>query len=98
MAEFLKQGERRVDNARAWAVGAADLLLDCLDDLVTVPRLLGDEMENDQAKITMGEEATEAGSAAVTVPSMFELRIVVAVPPVGKPLVVVLGRMSMVHE
>ena len=47
MAEFLKQGQRRVDNTRAWAIGAADLLLDRFDDLVTVPRLLSDEMEND---------------------------------------------------
>jgi len=47
MAEFLEQRQRRIDNAWAWAVGAADLIFDLLDDLVTVPRLFGDQVEND---------------------------------------------------
>jgi hypothetical protein len=41
------------------AVGAADLLFDRLDNLVTVPRSLNDGVENDQAKVAMGEEATQ---------------------------------------
>ena len=53
--EFFKQGQRRIDDAEAWAVGAADLFFDCLDDLVTVPRFLGDEMKNDQAQVAMRE-------------------------------------------
>jgi hypothetical protein len=70
MAEFFKQGQRRVDNARARAVSAANLFLDCLDDFVTVPGLLGDQIENDQAKIAMGEETakTETVAAAMTMP------------------------------
>ncbi len=64
LTEFLKQRQRWIDHARAWAVGAPDLLLYRLDELVTVPRLLGDEVEDDQAKVTMGEEAAEPGTAA----------------------------------
>src|ERR1700691_50503 len=68
MAEFLKQGQRRIDNARARAVSATDLLLDCLDDFVAVPGLLGDQIENDQTKVAVGEETakTETVAAAMT--------------------------------
>src|SRR5579871_5882254 len=68
--EFLQHGQRGVDHARAWAVGAADALLDGLYDLVAVPRLLGDEMEDNQAKVTMGEEPAQSGaSAAAAMPA-----------------------------
>ena len=71
VAEFLKQGQRRIDHTRAGAVGAADLLLDRLDDFVTVARFLGDEVQDDQAQVAMGEEAAESGTAAATaVPAM----------------------------
>jgi len=86
VAELLKHGQRRVDDAWAWTVGAANLVFDCFDDLVTVPRPLGNEVENKQAKVAMSEEAAEAASAT-TVLSGAELKVVVAMLPVGKPAV-----------
>jgi hypothetical protein len=41
-----------------------DVLLDCLDDLVTVPWPLSDEMGDEQAKVAMSEAMAEAWSAA----------------------------------
>jgi len=67
MSEFLEHGERRIDDAWTWAVGAADLILDRLDDLVPVPRLFSDEIQDDQTKITMSEEAAETRAAVSTV-------------------------------
>ena len=92
MAELLEHGERRIDNSWAWAVGAADVLLDRLDDLVTVARLFGDEMENDQTKVAVREEPAEPGSAAMTMPSVTERSIVMAVFAAGEtPVAVVVG-------
>ena len=62
VAEFLEHGQRGVDHAGAGAVGAADALLDRLDDLVAVARLLGDQVEDDQAEVAMGEEAARGRS------------------------------------
>jgi hypothetical protein len=63
-----------------------------------VPRLFGDQVENDQAKIAMREEPAEPGLSAVTVPPASELMIIlVAVFPAGKPPVVVTVRVSMMH-
>jgi hypothetical protein len=76
MAKFLKHGERRVDDAWTWAIGATDMILDRLDDLVTMARFLGDEVQNDQPEIAVGEEAAETGattavmSAVSTVPDL----------------------------
>ena len=95
MAEFLEQGQRRINDAWTWTVGAADLFFDRLDDLVTVPRFLGDEMENDQAKVAMSEEAPEPGSAAV--PSVSELMVLVAMFSARKSLIVFTVGVSMVH-
>ena len=67
--------------ARAYTVRA---LLDMLDDLVTVARFFGDEMENDQTKVAMSEEAAKSGPAAMTTPSVAERSIIVAVfAPLG---------------
>ena len=35
-----------------------------------MPRLLGDEMEDDQAKVAVGEEAAETGTAAAAMMTM----------------------------
>src|SRR4029077_12279953 len=72
-AEFLEQSERRVDHAGAGAVGAADLVLDRLDDLVAMPRLLGDQIENDQPQIAMGEEPAKPAPASPAMPVAAEL-------------------------
>jgi hypothetical protein len=95
MAKLLEHGERRIDNPGAWAVGAADLFLDRLDDLVTVPRFFGDEMENDETKVAMSEEPPEPGSAAV--PSVSELMVLVAMFSARKSLIVFTVGVSMVH-
>jgi hypothetical protein len=91
MAEFLEQRQRRIDNAWTRTVGAADLLLDGLDYFVPVPWFLSDEMKDDQAKVAMREEAAKPGSAAAIMPSVSELRVVVAVFPAGEAPVVVMG-------
>ena len=95
MAEFLEQGQRRINNAWTWTVGAADLFFDRLDDLVTMPRFLGDEMENDQAKVAMSEEAPEPGSAAV--PSVSEQMVLMTMFSARKSLIVFTVGVSMVH-
>ena len=61
-------------------------------------RLLGDEMENDQAKVAMGEETPEPRSAAMTMPSVTERSIIMTVFATGKTPVAVVVRMTMVHR
>ena len=39
MSEFLEHGERRIDDAWTWAVGAADLILEVVPFVRTVWRL-----------------------------------------------------------
>jgi hypothetical protein len=63
-----------------------------------VPRFFDDEMENDQAKVAVREEPAEPGTAAVTVPPVSELSILVAVFPAGKTLIVVTVRVFVMHE
>ena len=60
IAELLKEGERWIDDARTGAIGTGDPFLDRLDDFVPVPGLLGDEVQDNQAKVSVGEEAAEA--------------------------------------
>src|SRR5262249_38753677 len=48
MAELLEHGERGIDHAGARAVRAAELVFDCLDELVAVPRLLRDQLQDEQ--------------------------------------------------
>jgi hypothetical protein len=97
VAKFLEQRKRRIDDARARAVGAADLILDGLDDLVPVPRLLGYEVKDEEAKVAMSEETPKAGSATTAVPIVTERRVIAGVLMTGEtPAVFVVG-MSMVH-
>jgi hypothetical protein len=97
MAQFLEHSQCRINDAWARAIGSANLIFDLLDYLVTVSRPFGDEMKNDQAQIAVGEEAAERRSAAATVPPVSELWILVAVFPAGETLIVVTGRVSMMH-
>src|ERR1700738_1006618 len=50
-----------------------------LDKLIAVPRLLGDELQDDQAKVAVGEEAAEASSASL--PTMRTAVVVVVLQP-----------------
>ena len=59
-------------------------------------RLLGDEMENDQAQVAVREEAAKPGSVAM--PSVTERRIVMAVFAAGKTPVAVMVRVTMMHR
>jgi hypothetical protein len=56
--------QRRIDHARTGAVGTGDLRLDRLDDLVAVPRLFGDEVQDDEPKIALSEKTAESETAA----------------------------------
>ena len=65
ITKLLEESQRRIDDAWTGAVGSGDLLLNRLDKLIAVPGLLGDELQDDQAKVAMGEEAAEASSASL---------------------------------
>src|SRR5665213_3460573 len=56
VAHVLQEGERRIDDPRAWRIGAADGLLDRLDQFVAVTGLVGDQLEQNQAKIALFED------------------------------------------
>ncbi len=64
VAELLEQGQRRVDHPGARAVEPAEFLLDRLDQLVAMTRLLGDQAEQHIAQIAVVEEAPEPAAAA----------------------------------
>jgi hypothetical protein len=46
------------------------MVLDRLDDLVTVPRLFADQVQDDQAKITMRKEPPKSRAPAPLMPPM----------------------------
>jgi hypothetical protein len=77
MSEFFKQDQCRIDHAWTGAVGTTNVFLDGFDDFVTVPRLFRDEMEDDQAKITVGEEAAKSGPSAAVMAPMLEWLLIV---------------------
>src|SRR5947207_803617 len=65
VAEVFEHCERRVDRSRARRVHAAEALLDFLDDLVTVPRLLVEQAQNHKLQMALVEHsATTEWSAA----------------------------------
>src|SRR5260221_4558865 len=59
----LKELQRGVDGARARGVGAAELLLEGLDDLVAVPRLFLEEAQHDEAEGALLEHPSAAPAA-----------------------------------
>jgi hypothetical protein len=65
ITKLLEESQRRIDDAWTGAVGSGDLLPNRLDKLITMTGLLGDELQDDQAKVAMGEEAAEASSASL---------------------------------
>ena len=99
IAELLEEGQRWIDDAWTGAISTGDLLLDRLDDFVPVPGLLSDEVQDHQAKVSMGEEAAEASSASPsTEPIMAKVRAVMILFSAVEPTaaVLVMG-LSMVH-
>ena len=98
VTKLLKESQRRIDDAWAGAVGSGDPLLNRLDKLIAVPRLLGDELQDDQAKVAMGEEAAEASSASLPTMRTTVVAFLLAVFHVAKATAValVMGK-SVVH-
>src|SRR5262249_32984511 len=47
VTKLLEQSQRWIDDAWTWAVGSCDLLFNRLDQLVTVPGLVGDQVQDD---------------------------------------------------
>ena len=69
-----------------------------LDKLIAVPRLLGDELQDDQAKVAVGEEAAEASSASLPTMRTAVVVVVLAVLYAAEATAVALIMgMSVVH-
>src|SRR5262245_24741295 len=64
VAGILEIGQRRVDDAGARRVPACGLVLQDLDDLVAVARLLGDQRERDQPQVALRQHAAGAHHVA----------------------------------
>src|SRR5690606_4159170 len=67
-AGLLEEGEGRIDHAGARRIDARGLLLDGLDQIVAVARLLLDEIERDQAQIARGDHPADAEAVAEAAP------------------------------
>src|SRR5450759_5215219 len=71
VTQILEHRQRWVDRSRTWRVHAAEALLDLLDDLVTVARLLVEQAKNHELQVPLVEhssatEWTAARFAATT--------------------------------
>jgi hypothetical protein len=92
MADIFEQGQRRIDDAGARAVGAADLLLDGADDVVAMARLFRNQLQHDKAEVALIEDAPPAAaSAAMAVLGAFGK---MAMRPSGFPVVAAVAAMS----
>jgi hypothetical protein len=79
VAEVLQHLQRRVDRARARPVVTAHAIFEGADDVVSVARLVLEQLEDDDPQVATPEEslalpakwaeATEEGTAAATAPS-----------------------------
>jgi hypothetical protein len=99
VAELVKERQRWIDDARTGAIGTADLLFNRFDDFVSVPGLLGDQVEDNQAKVAMSEKSAEAASAALSaVAIMSEVATALAMFFAAIATAVVVMGMSMDHE
>ena len=83
MIQLLQQRERGVDGAGTRGVGAAEFLLDLLDQLVPVAGLFGDQREQHQAQVAGAENpaaaaATEAAATASAGPFVGSVPMAVA--------------------
>jgi hypothetical protein len=99
VAELIKEGQCRIDDARTGAIGTGNLLFNRFDDFIPVPRLLGDKVEDNQAEVAMSEKAPETASSAVsTAPIVSEMVAALAafLTAVATPVVVM--RMTMYHR
>ena len=65
VAHLVEHGQRRIDDAGAGHIEAAAQLLDRPDQLVAVPRLVGDQLEQDEAKLAGIEDPTAPAAPPV---------------------------------
>src|SRR5689334_24751657 len=65
-AHVLQQGQRRIDHARTRRIFAAGQLLDRADEVVAVPRLVGAEFQEDEAKFAALEHPARPASTTAT--------------------------------
>ena len=76
VADVLEQCKRRINHAGTWTVGAASPLVDGTDDVVTVPRLLGQKGQDNVSEFPIVEEAP-AFAALPAMPTMSSLQPVI---------------------
>ena len=57
LTHLVEHGQRRIDDAGTGHIEAAAQLLDRPDQLVAVPRLVGDQLEQDEAELASIEHA-----------------------------------------
>ena len=67
LTHLLEHCEHRIDDSGARSIGAAKLVLDRLDDLVSVTWALLDQMKDNEAEITGLEEASWASTTAASI-------------------------------
>src|ERR1019366_10491913 len=89
-AHVLEHREGRVDRARARRVAAAGTLLQFLDDLVAVPRLLVEQAEDHELQPTLLEHAAAAPRSAApmstTEEERAEIRVRAPIPSASRAL------------
>src|SRR5438094_10449578 len=50
---LLEQRQSRIDDARAWRIGAAHAVLNRLDELIAMRRLFADQLQDDQPDVAL---------------------------------------------
>src|SRR5262249_36566798 len=90
-------GHARIDHARARRIPARGLVLEQLDDLVAVPRLLGDQRQRDQPQVALrqhppgAQHVAVAQSVAVAAVASAPAAAEMAAAPAGPPLAFVVA-------
>src|SRR5262249_45151546 len=63
-SHVLKHRQQRIDDAGARRIGAADAMLDLLDQFVAMPRLLGEQRQNHEFEVALIEHAARPATMA----------------------------------
>ena len=97
MAHLVQHGQRRIDDAGARGVGAAAQFLDGANQIVAVPRLGGEQLEQDQPQLARVEDpaAPAASFAFFAAPAAAAHAVpvdrMVVMPPVSVGMMVVVN-------
>src|SRR5690606_21137630 len=78
ITHVVEPGERRIDDARARAVAAAEALLDRLDQFVTMARAFRDHGEQQQPQLAIIEEPMSGTSASAMPVALVTMMMMVA--------------------